>query len=72
MPQSQAMRHFVCRPSAASLAAGSAIVNEHRLVITVQLTTSTTLAKSIPKNCNVFMMVSAIMVRSAEFVHARL
>ena len=54
MPQSQAMRHFVCSPAAASRAVGSAIVKEHRLVITVQLTNTVATAKSIPKNLNVF------------------
>jgi len=52
MPSSQATRHFVCRPSAASRAVGSAIVKTHRLVITVQLTTYGYIANSMPKNLN--------------------
>jgi len=67
MPHSQAMRHFVCGPSAASRAAGSAIVIEHRLVITVQFITLEGPAKSIPKNSNVFSCKGEIKDVSRQF-----
>ena len=60
MPPSQAMRHFVCRPSAASLAAGSAVVNRTQVGYNSAAYYNWILAKSIPKIYNVFRLCSDI------------